>query len=108
MNLVVELVAGTAGTGAEGVATLDHEAGDHAVEDGAVVEGTGRLLTGLGVDPFALALGQRHEVGDGVGSVVREQLDGDVSGGGVQNSFHVDNGVIFSCVFPDGRSAHAD
>ena len=56
VNLVVELVARTAGTGAEGVATLDHEAGDHAVEDGAVVEGTGGLLAGRGVDPFALAL----------------------------------------------------
>ena len=99
-HIVVELVAGTAGAGAEGVASLDHEARDDAVENGAVVEGAGGLLTGRGVNPFALTLGQGHEVGHRVGGVVGEQLDGDVAGGGVENCFHVDNGCIFSWVFP--------
>jgi len=104
---VVDLVAGTAGTSAEGVATLDHEAGDDAVEDGAVVEGTGGLLAGRGVDPFALALGQGHEVVDRVGGVVGEQFDSNVAGGGVKNSFHDCNGRIFSWVFPVRHTPHA-
>ena len=38
LELVVELVAGAAAAGAGRVAALDHEVGDDAVEDGAVVE----------------------------------------------------------------------
>ena len=38
VDLVLERVAGAAGAGAGGVAALDHEVGDDAVEDEAVVE----------------------------------------------------------------------
>ena len=77
------------------------------MEDGAVIEGTGGLLAGRGVDPLALALGQGHEVVDRVGGVVGEQFDGDVAGGGVKNSFHETNGRTFSWVFPVRHAAHA-
>src|SRR5690606_23060058 len=39
VDLIVELVAGATRSVAEGIAALDHEAGDDAVEDNAVVEG---------------------------------------------------------------------
>ena len=39
VDLVLEEVAGVAGAVADAVAALDHEAGDDAVEGGAVVEG---------------------------------------------------------------------
>ena len=42
VELVAELVARAAAAGAGGVAALDHEAVDHAVEHGAVVERSGR------------------------------------------------------------------
>ena len=38
VELVLELVAGAAAAGAGRIAALDHEVGDHAVEDDAVVE----------------------------------------------------------------------
>ena len=38
LNSALSVVAGAAGAGAGGVAALDHEAGDDAVEDHAVVE----------------------------------------------------------------------
>ena len=42
-GLVLEAIAGSAHAGARGVAALDHEVGNHAMEDGAVEE----LVSGL-------------------------------------------------------------
>ena len=53
VDLVVEGVARAAGAGAQRVAALDHEAGDHAVEDDAVVERLGALGTRARVLPRA-------------------------------------------------------
>src|SRR5665213_2071130 len=61
LGFVRELVAGAAHAGAFGVAALDHEVGDDAVEDGAVVELVA-LLAAAG--PFLCALGEGDEVGD--------------------------------------------
>jgi hypothetical protein len=58
-ELVGEAVAGTAAAGAGGVAALDHEVGDDAVEDGAVVE---------------LVAGEEDEVADGVRRFGGEEL----------------------------------
>src|SRR5699024_6786096 len=91
--LVVEGVARAAGAGAQRVAALEHEAGDDAVEDDAVVERTGDLLAGLRVGELAGALGETHEVLDGLGCVVREQLETDVPVIGVKSCEH---GVILA------------
>src|SRR4051794_21844834 len=64
VDLVLELVAGTARAGALRAAALDHEVGDDAVEDEPVVEAlTGELL----------------EVADGLRGVLVEQLEGDLA-----------------------------
>ena len=66
VDLVLEEVAGVAGTVASAVAALDHEAGDDAVEGGSVVEGlAGDLLVGCGIGPVLGAFGEADEVGDG-------------------------------------------
>src|SRR5829696_7400597 len=59
VDLVLELVAGGAGAGALRAAALDHEVADHAVEDQPVVVAVLREL---------------HEVVDGLGCVLGEQL----------------------------------
>ena len=61
-ELVFEAIAGAAAAGAGGVAALDHEVGDDAVEDGAVVE---------------FVAGQEDEVVDGLGRFLGEQLADD-------------------------------
>src|SRR3954451_1261807 len=64
VDLVLELVAGTARAGALRAAALDHEVGDDAMEDEPVVEAlTGELL----------------EVADGLRGVLVEQLEGDLA-----------------------------
>ena len=60
VELVLELVAGAAGAVPARAAALDHEVGDHAVEDEPVVE--------------AVA-GELREVRDGLRRVVGEELD---------------------------------
>ena len=75
---VFELVAGPAHSGAGGVTALDHEAGDDAVEDDAVVE--------------AVA-GEDDEAVDGFGSIGGEEVAGDFAGGGVD-----DDGVMLGDV----------
>ena len=65
MKLVGEFVAGSAAARAFGIAALDHEIGNHAMENGAVV----KRLAGLG------AFGQGHEVLHRGGDFVGEQPD---------------------------------
>src|SRR5215207_181023 len=60
VDLVLELVAGAAGAGALRAAALDHEVADHAVEDQPVVVAVLREL---------------HEVVDGLGRGLLEQLE---------------------------------
>jgi hypothetical protein len=62
VDLVLELVAGPAGACTGRIAALDHEAGDDAVEDDAVVEAVP---------------GELDEVRDGLGSVLLEELEFD-------------------------------
>jgi hypothetical protein len=71
LGFVGELVAGAAHAGAFGVAALDHELGNDAVEDGAVVEL--RALFAAAVPLFG-ALGEADEVGYGFGCVFFEEL----------------------------------
>ena len=71
-GLVGELVAGAAHAGAFGVAALDHELGDDAMEDGAVVELRALLAAAV---PVLGAFGEADKVGDGLGCVFFEELD---------------------------------
>ncbi len=86
VDLVLEEVAGVAGAVAGAVAALDHEAGDDAVEGGAVVEGlVVDLLEGVGVGPVLGAFGEADEVGDGDGGLFVVELAGEAAHGGVDD-----------------------
>src|SRR4030095_5817610 len=63
MELVGELVAGSADTLPERVAALDHETVDHAMKDDAVVVRLLDLLVSARVGPLLRPLGQADEVG---------------------------------------------
>jgi hypothetical protein len=69
VELVLELVPGTTGAGSFRAAALDHEVGNHPVEEEAVVE--------------AVA-GKLGEVLDRLGGLVREELELDRSFAGVK------------------------
>src|SRR5260370_21006140 len=71
LGFVGELVARAAHAGAFGIATLDHELWDDAMEDGAVVE-LGALFAAAG--PVLCAFGEADEVGYGFGCVFLEDL----------------------------------
>src|SRR3984957_1827529 len=71
LGFVGELVAGAAHAGAFGVAALDHELRDDAVEDGSVIELCAFFAAAV---PLLGAFGQADEVGHGLGCVLLEQL----------------------------------
>jgi hypothetical protein len=92
VELVLEAVSGATRAGAERVTTLDHEAGDHPVEDRAGVERLGRGLPGARVGPVLAALSQLDEVAHGRRRVVGKEPDLDIAvvraNGGVQLLSH--------------------
>jgi len=75
MELVAEFVARPAGSGAEGIAALNHESGDHAMEDQAVIEGLLHLLPASRIGPFLRPLGQPDEVCHRVWRLRLEELN---------------------------------
>src|SRR5690606_38921983 len=79
MELVAELVAGTAVAFTERIAALNHEAVDHAMEDQPVVEGPGLLRAGARVRPCLAAFGKTREIGDGVRGFRVEELHGEAA-----------------------------
>ena len=81
-NSSSKLKPGSPRAGAGGVAALDHEVGDDAVEDGAVVERGPLPLVVARVDPLLLARGQADEVGHRLRGVLAEELhhDGPLAG----------------------------
>src|SRR5262249_28585543 len=76
--------SGTATASAGRVAALDHEAVDHAVEDRAVVERSRRATRSVLGAVVLGALRQSDEVRDGLGGVISEESDLDVTAVGVQ------------------------
>ena len=76
-KLVGELVAGAATTGAFGIAGLDHEAGNDAVENDPVIE-----LRALRLVRILRALGQADEVGDRQGRLFELEPGDDFALGG--------------------------
>ena len=86
IELIVEVVAGVAGAVARRVATLDHEAGDDAMEGESVVEALAVVLDGAGAaGPVLGAFGEADEVGDGVGGLLIEGLAGEPAHAGVDD-----------------------
>src|SRR5262249_45901244 len=85
LGLIFELIAGAAHAGAGGIAALDHEVGDDAMEDGSVVEALFALFACDGMFPLAVALSQVNEVGDSFGSVFVEQAADNGAFGGLED-----------------------
>src|ERR1019366_2248652 len=73
-SLILEFVAGIAGTGAKRVATLNHEFGDHAMENGAVIKRDAGLLgVSDGAGSVSSAVGKTEEILDSGGGDLRKQ-----------------------------------
>jgi hypothetical protein len=86
VDLVLEVVAGVAGTVAHAVTALNHEIGDDAMEGGAVVEGLmAHFLQGLGVGPVFGAFGETDEVGYCDGRFFFKEFAGESAHGGVDD-----------------------
>ena len=85
VNLVLELVAGAANAHAQGVATLNHEVLDDAVEHDVLVQGGVHDFTGAGVLPLTGAVSEADEVLNSQRCVVAEELDDDVTVVGVDS-----------------------
>src|SRR6267378_2663279 len=77
MKFVGELVPRSTRALAERIAALDHEIGDDAVKDRAVVVRLLDLLAAARVGPLLAALGEPHEIGHRVGRFGVEQLCGE-------------------------------
>lgn len=84
VELVSELVAGAATAGTRGVAALNHETIDDTVEGGAIVEGA-RVGAVSVFDILLGALRQANKVSDGLGCVIAEKFDLDVTNIGVHD-----------------------
>src|SRR5882724_1620660 len=83
-GLVLELVTGAAHAGAGRIATLDHEVGDHAMEDGSVVQPVFALVARHRMSPLALALGKFGEVSDCLGRFFIEEAADDLPLAGIK------------------------
>ena len=79
VELVLELVARATAAGAGGVAALNHEVIDDAVEDGAIVERAGLLALCVLGGVVLFALGQTDEVFNGYRCVVTEEIDNNIA-----------------------------
>ena len=75
MELVAELIPGAAPAGAQRVAALDHESGDHAMEDGPVVEPVLAGRPGGRVGPLATALGEIGKIPYRLRGVIGKEPD---------------------------------
>src|SRR5450759_2694063 len=73
-RLILEFDADIARAGAGGVATLNHEFGDHAMENRAVIEWNAGLLgVSDGAGPVFGAVGKTDKILDSDGSYLRKQ-----------------------------------
>src|SRR2546430_10939913 len=97
VDLVLELVPRATPSGTGRVATLDHEAADPPVEDGAVVGPAAARRAGTRVRVLLGTLGEPYEVAYRLRRVVVEQLDPDRAGVRVQNGDRHARAPHFSC-----------
>ena len=84
LGFVLELIAGSAEAGASRISTLNHEIGNHTVEDAAVVEAVFAFLAADRVGPLALAFGEVGEVGYGFGRFFFEEAADDGAFTGIE------------------------
>jgi hypothetical protein len=75
MEFIAELVAGPARSGTERIPALDHEAGDHAMEDESVIKGLLYLLATSGVGPFLGAFARPTKFCHGIWRFCLEKLN---------------------------------
>ena len=85
-SLILEFVAGIARPIAFGISALNHETGDHAVEDGAIIKRNAVLL-GVrdGAGPVFCAAGEADEILDTDRGYLRKQRAMQVVGRGVDD-----------------------
>jgi hypothetical protein len=85
LGLVCKFITRTAHAGACRIAALNHEVGNHAVKNRAVVELAGALLVADGVGPLPFALGELHEVLYRLGRVLFKEAADDRAFAGVED-----------------------
>src|SRR5262249_38233769 len=78
-GFVFELISGPPEAGSGGVASLDHETWDDAMENRAVIESIFAFLSAHRMRPVAIAFSQVDKVSDGLGSVFCKQAADDSS-----------------------------
>ncbi len=86
-KLVLDGETRAARAATEGAAALNHEVVDHAMKRQAVIIRPLYLFPGLGIRPFLGSLGQAHEISDGSGRVVLEELEHDFARGSLDVCF---------------------
>src|SRR6185312_8402648 len=100
-KFILEAVAGPAFAGTLGIAPLDHEIRDHAMENGAVVKRYPVFhFARFGILPIFGAFGQADKVGHRFRSFLRKELTGELPGSGVEDGFRV---LSWSCLSPSAR-----
>src|SRR4029077_18127342 len=85
-SFVAESIARIASAVASGIPALNHEFGNHTMEDGAIVERNTMLLGATDrIGPVFGAIGQTDKVGDTERSLVRKQRAGQLASSGVND-----------------------
>ena len=86
MQFIVKFAARPSRAGPQGIAPLDHEPRDDAMEDHPIIEWAVVLdLAGAGIGPVFFPRGQADEIGDRVGSLVGEEFAFQIARGGVDD-----------------------
>jgi hypothetical protein len=84
LGFVFKLVAGPTHPSSLGIAALDHEVGNYAMENRSIVESVFRFLSRRGMGPLALALREFHEIGNSFGRLFIEEAADDVAFAGFE------------------------
>src|ERR1700733_4561826 len=79
MKFIGEAVARIAGSGSQRASALDHEIGNHAMENKTVVKRALGLLPGFGILEFLRAFRETHEIGHGLRGFFFKQANYDHS-----------------------------
>jgi hypothetical protein len=102
LGLIFELIARAAKAAAHGIAALDHEIGNHAMENGAVIEWIAGLLAGARMRPFTFTLGEVDEVLHGFRSLFFKETHHNVALGRFKGG--IESGSLgHANSFPAGR-----
>src|ERR1041385_6324662 len=86
VEFVFKLITRPADALSQRITTLDHEAGNHPMKNGSVIQRSLRLLAGPRVGPFFGSGGQSDKVLYCLGRVGGEEFARKIAGRGVENS----------------------